>query len=356
MAWVDSTDLRAPEEEAAVGLGPVAQAVSARKFDEVVLLSNFSKAPVEAYARWISGLSSCHVRVERCNLSGPTEFGEIYTAAVGVVQETLRRHGPAVDLTFHLSPGTPAMAAVWIILAKTRFPSELIESSREHGVRTASVPFDISVDFLPDLLRRPDQELERLTVGLPPEEPEFEQIVRRGQAMKRVILRARRVTVRSVPVLIESETGTGKELLARAIHRAGPRRERPFVAVNCVAIPTDLVESELFGHEKGAFTGAAASRKGHFVRAAIWTPEPTLKAEDNRDALLPLGGTEEDRIVGRPLGEGIDLTGLLATVARHYLERALDEAAGNKTRAAKLVGLPSYQALTNWMKRYGVTA
>lgn len=496
MAWVGATDLRAPAERAVVGLGPVAQALGARKFDEVVLISNFPKAPVDAYVRWVSILTSCRVTVERRELSGPTELEEIYAAAVDVVQATLGRHPPAVDLTFHLSPGTPAMAAVWIILAKTRFPAELIESSREHGVRTVSVPFDIWADFLPDLLRRPDKELERLSVGLPPEAPEFEEIVHRGQAMQRVILRARRVALRSVPVLIEGETGTGKELLARAIHHASPRRERPFVAVNCGAIPSELVESELFGHEKGAFTGAAASRKGHFVeaergtlfldevgelpkpvqvkllralqegeilavgssrsrrvdvrviaatnrsllaevtagsfredlfhrlavavlrlpalrerredlaplidhvlvqvnsegreqpgfvekklsagarnlllghpwpgnvrelqntlrRAALWTPEPTLKAEDIREALLPLPGADQGGILGRPLGEALDLPGLLATVARHYLDRALDEAAGNKTRAAKLVGLPSYQTLTNWMKRYGVTA
>src|SRR5581483_8539743 len=169
-----------------------------------------------------------------------------------------------LDLVLHLSPGTPAMAAVWIILAKTRFPAKLIESSRQHGIRTASVPFEISADFLPDLLRRPDEELERLSAGLPPEAPEFADIVHRGAGMKRVILRSRRVAARSVPVLIEGETGTGKELLARAIHQASPRKGRPFVAVNCGAIPGELVESELFGHEKGAFTGATAQRKGHF--------------------------------------------------------------------------------------------
>ena len=85
--------------------------------------------------------------------------------------------------------------------------------------------------------------------------------------MKSLVARARRVAVRSVPVLIEGESGTGKELLARAIHHASPRRDGPLVVVNCGAIPSELVESELFGHKKGAFTGAAKDRAGHFETA-----------------------------------------------------------------------------------------
>ena len=92
-------------------------------------------------------------------LSRPTHFGEIYEAAVRICTAALGEQRDQVELTFHLSPGTPAMAAVWIILAKTRFPAKLIESSREHGVQTASIPFDISAEFLPDLLRKPDEQL-----------------------------------------------------------------------------------------------------------------------------------------------------------------------------------------------------
>ena len=82
-----------------------------------------------------------------------------------------------------------------------------------------------------------------------------------------------------------------------------------------------------------------------------------LDAFERVELLRDLRQGKFEALVGvNLLREGLDLPGLLATVARHYLERALDEAAGNKTRAAKLVGLPSYQTLTNWMRRYGVTA
>jgi DNA-binding NtrC family response regulator len=82
-----------------------------------------------------------------------------------------------------------------------------------------------------------------------------------------VVARARRVAFRRVPVLIEGESGTGKELIARAIHQASARAGAPFIAVNCGALPEGLVESELFGHERGSFTGAVAARLGHFREA-----------------------------------------------------------------------------------------
>lgn len=84
------------------------------------------------------------------------------------------------------------------------------------------------------------------------------------QAVYRLIVRAGGA---QVPVLIFGESGTGKELVARAIHAAGPRAGEPFLAVNCAAIPENLIESELFGHAKGAFTGAAAARQGFFLAA-----------------------------------------------------------------------------------------
>src|SRR5690348_3271717 len=83
-------------------------------------------------------------------------------------------------------------------------------------------------------------------------------------AIREIIALIRQVAGHDSTVLILGESGTGKEVAARAIHDLSPRRNRPFVAVNCGAIPSELLESELFGHEKGAFTGAVSSRKGRF--------------------------------------------------------------------------------------------
>ena len=96
---------------------------------------------------------------------------------------------------------------------------------------------------------------------------EFEGIIGSSQALRRVLDQVRIVAPTGSTVLIEGETGTGKELVARAIHMQSQRRNCPFVRLNCAAIPRDLLESELFGHEKGAFTGAVMQRIGRFEAA-----------------------------------------------------------------------------------------
>jgi formate hydrogenlyase transcriptional activator len=95
----------------------------------------------------------------------------------------------------------------------------------------------------------------------------FEEIVGDSPPLKRVLSQARTVATSDATVLILGETGTGKELIARAIHRMSPRKERVFVKLNCAAIPTGLLESELFGHEKGAFTGAISQKTGRLELA-----------------------------------------------------------------------------------------
>jgi transcriptional regulator with GAF, ATPase, and Fis domain len=95
----------------------------------------------------------------------------------------------------------------------------------------------------------------------------FEQLIGDSPALDAVLDGVRRVAPTSSTVLIQGETGTGKELIARAIHNISPRCGRPFIKLNCAAIPLDLLESELFGHEKGAFTGAIAQKLGRFELA-----------------------------------------------------------------------------------------
>ncbi len=125
-------------------------------------------------------------------------------------------------------------------------------------------PFD--VDYAVELIRRAMQESMRQESGghVPEAGPE---ILGQAPAMQEVFRAIGRLAQSQATVLITGESGTGKELVARALHRHSPRAERPFVAINTAAIPRELLESELFGHERGAFTGAQSMRRGRFEQA-----------------------------------------------------------------------------------------
>jgi len=496
-AWIGKTDLRAAQGELGESLGPIGQAVKQRTFTHVALLSNYKREEENHFIDWLKTKTSSPIFKYHVILTSPTEFREIYNTAVSTISKIKEKLGQKdFFATYHLSPGTPAMAAVWIILSKTSHPAEVIESSPEHGVKTVSLPFDISAEYIPHILKPTDDEILKLTQGLPPESPEFGYIIHRCKEMKRVIAQARRLAVHDVPVLIQGESGTGKELFARAIHASSPRKDKPFVAVNCGSIPPELVESEFFGHKKGSFTGAVSDRDGYFSvadggtlfldeigelplpaqvkllraiqegsitkvgssksqsinvriiaatnrnlveelatgrfredlfhriavgvlqlpplrerlgdlnpiidhilesinkqfkdkpgwkhkklsvgarnlmhqhpwqgnirelyntisRAAIWTPNDTIESDDIREALFPINDSKKDqeKILNRPLGNGFSLPDILADVARHYLKRAIEESRGNKTKIASLINLPSYQTVSNWMKKYDI--
>ncbi|WP_374683031.1 nitrogen regulation protein NR(I) [Accumulibacter sp.] len=125
-------------------------------------------------------------------------------------------------------------------------------------------PFD--VDQALELIRRAIGESMHQT-GAPNEVGLVPEILGQAPAMQEVFRAIGRLSQSSATVLITGESGSGKELVARAVHRHSPRAEQPFIAINTAAIPRDLLESELFGHERGAFTGAAAQRQGRFEQA-----------------------------------------------------------------------------------------
>ena len=168
-------------------------------------------------------------------------------------------------------------------------------------------------------LRRTERENEvlRAQMGAPQE------LVGRGRAMAQLRAQIAQVAPTDSRVLITGESGTGKELVAAAIHRAGPRAARPFVTVNCAAIPRELVESELFGHERGAFTGATERRHGRFALAdggTILLDEVGDLHLDAQAKLLRVLETGELQRVGADRVERVDVRVLAAT------NRRLDQA------------------------------
>jgi transcriptional regulator with GAF, ATPase, and Fis domain len=145
----------------------------------------------------------------------------------------------------------------------------------------------------------------------------FEEIVGTSPALKTVLSRISKVAPSDSTVLITGETGTGKEFVARAIHRRSDRASRAFVSVNCAAIPRDLIASELFGHEKGAFTGAMQRRLGRFELAdggTIFLDEVGELLPDTQVALLRVLQEREFERVGGGQPIHVDVRVIAATM------------------------------------------
>ncbi|MEI6206075.1 MAG: sigma 54-interacting transcriptional regulator [Desulfuromonadales bacterium] len=490
-AWTGNQDFKAAEENNSSSLGAICMAATSREFDELVLLSDANLDKTTRYREWLASKQVKNVQVIAIDLGGnPNDYKRIYEAAKSSIQDYLKHSKSEVELTFHLAPGTPAMATIWVILAPV-FSAKLIHSSPERGVKDVEFPFSIVADYLPDLQEK--MILAHLS-DHGPESAEFEKIIHQSEVMKNQITRARIVAPYPVPVLIYGESGTGKELFAEAIHNASQRKHKPFKSINCGAIPVTLFESVLFGHIKGAFTGAdedkvglieaaeggtlfldeigelpheiqakllrvlndedkkfsrvgessersanvriisATNRnlveeiaknnfrddlfyrlavgilnlpplreregdirllvdhlmkstikklalktkkfsnsaytsllshpwpgnvrelKSTLTRAALWSRGSIINEQDIEDAKLPVAKESQniDTILGRSLQSGFDLKKVIGEVAEHYLERAMKEAGGNKTKAAESLNFNSYQAIDVWLKRYDI--
>jgi transcriptional regulator with PAS, ATPase and Fis domain len=497
ISWLGIADLKAagqissrPDE--IIGEGPILGALKNLTFDELHLLYDQEKSKADAYIDWLSEYANIQIVLSKCSLCSPIDFGDIHRVMDSYL-EKLTAKEPRLDISIHLSPGTPSMTAVSILLGKTKYNTRFVQSTKEKGGEFVSIPFDISAEFVPQIVRNADKKLTELSYSEAPLSSAFSDIFTQNPDFMRIIQKAEKISARDVPVLIMGESGTGKELFAKAIHNASQRNGKPFITVNCGAIPRELIDSELFGHVKGAFTGAVSNKIGYFEAAHGGTlfldefgelPEeaqirllrvlqsgeiskvgdsstkivnvriiaatnrnlsadiaeglfredlfyrvaigiitlPPLRERSGDIALLTdylmnkinqdastqpgyidknisikakniilnhtwpgnireLHGTLlrasiwsnseiitefdlQEAMISRPqkptcnelpeIGEGIDIQAVLDEIKSKYISKALGQAAGNKKKAAKLLGFPNYQTLTNWMEKLGI--
>jgi PAS domain S-box-containing protein len=203
------------------------------------------------------------------------EVNDAFLALVGYSREDLaagRMHWPDLTPPEYASLDELAHEEGLRFGACTPYEKEMI---RKDGTRVpvlvATAVLKLSpfrwIAFIQDLRERGRLESIEESAGGAELTHDFEEMVGESPALKRVLQQAEVVAPTDATVLILGETGTGKELVARAVHRMSPRRNLPFISLNCAAIPTGLLESELFGYERGAFTGALSQKIGRFEMA-----------------------------------------------------------------------------------------
>ena len=497
LSWVGIADLKAAgqfpdQQDELITDGPILGALKTLTFDELHLLYDQAPSKVDAYIKWLSRYTAIKVVLNPCTLRSPIDFGDIHRVMEGCLEKlTAQNHG--WDISIHLSPGTPSMTAVSILLGKTRYNTRFIQSTKERGGEFVDIPFDISAEYVPRLIKNADNKLSQLLYSEAPLAAAFSDIITQNTAIKRLLTKAQKIAVRDIPVLITGESGTGKELFAKAIHNTSLRQGKPFIAVNCGAIPRELIDSELFGHVKGAFTGAINNKVGYFeaanngtlfldefgelpadaqvrllrvlqsgelnkvgdsysikvdvriitatnrnlsveinngnfredlfyrvavgiinlpplrertgdialladylmtkinqeaagqpgytnkilsvkaknlilnhpwpgnirelhstlLRASIWADTEQITEIDLQEAMLERPKkTMTDELP--EIGSGIDLQAVLDSMKLNYINAALKQTTGNKKEATRLLGLPNYQTLSNWMEKLGI--
>ena len=280
-----------------------------------VLLVDDDKDLLQLIAMRLSAAGYAVTAVE----SGEAALAALAVSRPQVVVTDLRMGGmdgiALFDAVHRDSPSLPVV----ILTAHGTIP-EAVSATRRGVFSFLTKPFEPKV-----LL---DTVAEAMRLSSPPASGELEgwrsELITRSSAMEDLLSQARRVAASDASVCLYGASGTGKELLARAIHRASPRAEEPFVAVNCGAIPEGLLESELFGHKKGSFTGAVSDRRGLFQAAQ----GGTLFLDEIGDMPLPLQvkllrALEERRV--RPVGahESIEIDVRVIAATHRKLEERI---------------------------------
>lgn len=270
-AWSRNETLTAAHQESvrkilkgknlAEGDGPIKTLLDREAFTHVHLIGNYDRSLLQQFSKWLKVTPTIHT----ADIKNPTEHGRIYQIVDPILESLKLDRGD--ELCFHLSPGTPAMASIWVLLGKSKYPATLFQThfdfdTKSNHVMKTEIPFDITVDVLPQFMREPDRLMQHLQSQSPQDTEGFESIVGDSEAIRLAVGRAQRAAIHDVPVLILGESGTGKEMFADAIHKASPRRNEKLLSINCAAISKELIESELFGHVRGAFTGSDKERKG----------------------------------------------------------------------------------------------
>lgn len=263
--WLGFTDIRHMKDDKNAAISTLA-IFNSDPFDRIVIFANSWEESWDQYERWLKkivsriGRPSENISIRKADITSAIDYPTITKHT----EKWLSQLSSDSDKLFvNLTSGTPAMTAVSILVGKGKSNVSFIQSSKNDRV----IGVDVPVDFGKVYVKSASKNIASKAASTPSTNKAFNNIVAQSLAMKTTTKKAKRLAASELPTLILGETGTGKEVLANAIHAASLRSEKPLKIVNCGALPETLVDSILFGHVKGAFTGAEKDHKGLFEQA-----------------------------------------------------------------------------------------
>ncbi len=265
--------------------GPVLTLLNERSFDAVHIFTTPNSLPnAQQLQRVIAKRAgNIRTRIYHLDIPDPTDYEALFLNMSARCREILDEYRDLKPACFiATASGTPQMQTVWFLMAQSGIvPATLLKITPPRFLRPqqkAVSEISLSLATFPKITPPLAETLDIAATCLRKEklEAERDELIRefsglrmigKSPALTRVMDTVRAAALYDSAVLIQGETGTGKEVVAKAIHFNSPRKGEPLIVVNCAAIPETLVESELFGHEKGAFTGATQKKKGKFELA-----------------------------------------------------------------------------------------
>ncbi|PSV41048.1 sigma-54-dependent Fis family transcriptional regulator [Photobacterium sp. GB-210] len=264
LSWLGRTDLDQMKLDKPASIATLA--LRGPMLDSVVILASTWDDEWFDYKDWLkrklacAGRSKTSVEIKRVRLTSPID----YLSITKVMQKQLSDvSSDATQVYINLTSGTPAMTVVSVLLGKGNAKCQFVQTSPKGEINNVDIP----VDFASEYAKSSSTAISQLVSKHPKNEGAFSSITAKSAVMQETVKKAQRLAYSDLPALLLGESGTGKEVLAKSIHQASLRQQKPFKAVNCGALPENLVDSILFGHRKGAFTGAERDHEGLFEQA-----------------------------------------------------------------------------------------
>lgn len=265
LTWLGNRDIENMEQEQNAAIVSLATK-SKVPFDKIVILSNKDEAKWDSFERFLKkrmamiSRPSEGIKIHLAQIQSPIDYQSI---SVETEKWITKLSEESDTLSINLTSGTPAMTTLSVLHGKGKSNTRFVQSSPKNIIEEVEIP----IDFGKEYVKSASKNIAHTASSLPKVQSAFLELTAKSKAMHEVVQKAKRIAASEVPALILGETGTGKELMANAIHKGSLRTSKPIRIVNCGALAENLVDSTLFGHKKGAFTGADKDYAGLFEQA-----------------------------------------------------------------------------------------